>query len=211
MAERSGLSVLRDAMGSLNATGARGFLLGALVLAIIVPELLGGDALRLAWRFDRKAIEAGEGWRLFSAHFVHLDRPHALANAAGAVLIWALVGTAFGAGRWLQVVAASLAGTTLGLWFLEPGLGWYVGASGFLHGLLVAGALRNALAADPLSRIVLGVVIVKLCWEQLVGPMSTAGEGVNVVVGAHLYGALGGAVSALADRARSGPRTSPTS
>lgn len=206
MTDRSRLSAVRDALASLNATGARGGLLLVLILSIGLPELLGGEALRVAGRFERSAIDAGETWRLLTGHFVHLDRAHALANAAGAVLIWALVGTAFSATRWVAVLALCIAGTSLGLWLEQPALGWYVGASGFLHGLLVAGALRNALASEPLSRVVLGVVIVKLLWEQFVGPMSTAGTGVSVVVDAHLFGALSGAVIALVDRLGFGPR-----
>ena len=209
MTARPSLSVVRDALASLNATGTRGIVLAALVLLIGAPELLGGEALRVAGRFERAAIADGEVWRLLTGHFVHLDRAHALANAAGAVLIWALVGTAFSAGRWLAVVAFSIVGTSIGLWFVQPELGWYVGASGFLHGLLVAGALRNAFASEPLSRVVLGVVAVKLLWEQFVGPMSTTGDGVSVVVDAHLFGALSGCAWALADRAWLGPRTGP--
>ena len=86
----------------------------------------------------------------------------------------------------------------LGLWFLEPQLFWYVGLSGLLHGLLVAG-IAGSLSARRIDVLVLGIAVLgKLTYEQLVGPLPGSEEstGGTVIVAAHLYGAIGGAIGA---------------
>lgn len=193
----SRLSALRDGLAALHADGARGLWLAALLAALLLPDWLGGEALRLAWRYEREAIATGAVWRAFSGQFVHLDAMHALANATGAVLIWALVGKAYGLRGWSIVLVATLASTAAGLWWGSPSVAWYVGGSGFLHGLLIAGALRLAAQREPLAWVVLAVVAAKLVFEQWSGPLSAAGGGATppVVVAAHLYGALGGALA----------------
>jgi rhomboid family GlyGly-CTERM serine protease len=190
------LSALRDGLAAVHAEGARGWWLAALLAALLLPDWLGSEALRATWRYERDAIAAGALWRAFSGQFVHLDAMHALANAAGAVLIWALVGKAYEVLGWSIVLAVTLASTAAGLWWLSPSIAWYVGGSGFLHGLLVAGALRQASQRDPIAWIVLAVVATKLVFEQWSGPLSAAGGAAPpVVTVAHLYGALGGALA----------------
>ena len=191
------LSAGRDALARINAVGPRGYLLVALTGAILLPQLLGGRALSDAVRYDRAAIAAGQLLRFVSGQFVHLDLLHACANAAGAVMIWALVGAALSIRGWLVTILASLTTVAAGLWWFSPAVEWYVGASGLLHGLLVAGAIRLVHRADPLARWVLVIVAAKLAWEQAVGPLPFAGDSV-VVVDAHLYGAVGGMLAALA-------------
>ncbi len=193
------LSAGRDALERIHATGARGVLLALLMVAILLPQWLGGDALAAALRYDRTAVTAGEFTRLLTGQFVHLDRLHALANAAGTVMIWALVGGAFSASRWLWVIALSLLAVAAGLWWLSPEVAWYVGASGMLHGLLGAGATAQALRRDPLARLVLVIVATKLIWEQWSGPLPFAGDSA-VVVDAHLYGFVGGVLAAILRR-----------
>ncbi len=193
------LSAGRDALERIHATGARGGLLALLVAAIVLPQWLGGEALAAALRYDRASVTAGELFRLLTGQFVHLDRLHALANAAGAVMIWALVGGALSASRWLWVIGLSLVAVAAGLWWFSPEVGWYVGASGMLHGLLAAGAVTQAARGDPLARLVLLIVAAKLIWEQWSGPLPFAGDSA-VVVDAHLYGFVGGLLAAILRR-----------
>jgi rhomboid family GlyGly-CTERM serine protease len=185
------VSALRDALETLHATGSRGLLLAALVSSVSLPTLLGGETLTQALRYERPSIANGEWWRLLGAQFVHLDAGHALANAAGTVLVWALVGSTYRAAVWVAIVAAALASVAAGLWWGSPEVLWYVGASGWLHGLLAAGALPLAMSrGDRLGRIVLLALAGKLIWEQLMGPLS--GGSTAVIVSAHAYGAAGG-------------------
>ncbi len=175
----------------MHASGHRGWFLAALVALVSLPTLLGGETLTQALQYDRSSIATGEWWRLLGAQFVHLDAGHTLANAAGAVLVWALVGSTYRVTVWIPILAAALAAVAAGLWWASPEVVWYVGASGWLHGMLAAGALRLARSrGDRLGRIVLLVLAGKLIWEQFVGPLG--GGSVPVIVDAHAYGAAGG-------------------
>lgn len=167
---------------------------GVLLLSLVFA--LMGDTGRELLRYDRFAIQDGEVWRLFSGHFVHLGWSHFLLNAAGLVLVAFLVAAQFSAAQWLLILLLMIGGIDLGFWFLEPQLAWYVGLSGVLHGLLVAGViaeLRDNRGSIEF-RVLAVLLVAKLAYEQLVGPLpgSEASSGGNVVVAAHLYGAIAG-------------------
>jgi rhomboid family GlyGly-CTERM serine protease len=157
-----------------------------------------GDTARGLLSLDRPAVAAGEVWRLLSAHFVHLGPSHLILNLVGLWLIWYLVGSCFSAARWIFVFLLSIAGVNLGLWYLLPQLQWYVGLSGVLHGLLAAGIVGGLRQAQLDTWVLAAALVAKIAWEQLVGPLpgSEATSGGAVIVDAHLYGAIGGALAA---------------
>jgi len=161
---------------------------------------LFGDPGRELLQYDRIAIADGELWRLVSGHFVHLGRSHYVLNAIAMLLVWLAVGEFLTRRQWIIVTAACIAGVNAGLWFLNPGIVWYVGMSGFLHGLLVAGIVRGYQFL-PREAVLGGmVVLTKIVYEQMLGPMpgSEQSAGGDVVVDSHLYGALAGlAVAAV--------------
>lgn len=179
-----------------------------IVIAIIVTTIaiIGSDAAQ--WlRYDREAIQAGQLWRLLTAHFAHLGWSHLAMNLAGLALIWALFGGHIPTRRWLVLLLAGCVGTSVLLLVFNPQLRWYVGLSGVLHTLFIAGCLADLKHHRWDTWALLILVIAKLGYEQLWGPMpgseSTAGG--NVIVDAHLYGAVLGfvvmAVLWLKDRA----------
>lgn len=172
---------------------------GTLVLAALVL-LLTGDFGREWLRYDRARIAAGELWRLLTGHLVHLGVSHTLLNLAGLVLVWILVGRAFSWRQWLWVMAGSVIAIDLGLWFGAPALEWYVGLSGLLHGMLAAGIVAGVARRSGEAAILAVGVAAKLAWEQVAGPLpgSEATSGGAVVVDAHLYGVIGGAIVAAA-------------
>ena len=83
---------------------------------------------------------------------------------------------------------------SLGLLLWLPGLTWYVGLSGILHGMLLAGALTLCLQAQREMWWLVGIVLAKLAWEfwQGASPTTEAEIGGAVIIEAHLLGALGG-------------------
>ena len=164
--------------------------------------VLQAGGLSVALRYERAAIAAGEFWRLLTGHLVHLGWRHLVLNLAGLLLVWLLVGSALHLRQWLAVVGVSIVLVSAAFWWLSPELDWYVGLSGLLHALLVAGALTLVLqregAAWYEALAVLILIAIKLGWEQYAGPMpgSEVAAGGNVVVDSHIYGAAAGLLAA---------------
>ena len=164
----------------------------------VVLGLLGlfaefaGEAGRDWLRWDRAGIADGEIWRVVTGHLVHMSWSHFVLNAVGLVLVWLLVGDRFATRNWLLVIVVAIAGMDLGFWFLETDLQWYVGMSGLLHGLLIAGLIIGLPSAGRESLVIAAFVIAKLIYEQSIGPLpgSESTSGGPVMVNAHLYGTL---------------------
>lgn len=194
-----GLPLTRIFSGLYSVTRRTDWRLPAILcVVVLLPALLGTAAVELL-RFDRSGIADGELWRLVSGHLVHLGWPHLILNVAGLLLVWLLAGDQYTLRQWIVVLLGSLLGVSSGLWYLDADLEWYVGLSGVLHGLLLAGLIPGVRTLSGESLTIAVVVIGKLAYEQLVGPLpgseSTAGGA--VVVNAHLYGAVGGVLAAL--------------
>jgi len=192
----------RSRLASLNCDGRRGFALAAL-LGLLLAGQLGGEAARLALRYERTAVASGEWWRLLSGHFVHLGLEHTLLNALGLILMWALFARDFRPLAWLAILAATLAAIDLGL-LRDSTVQWYVGSSGALHGVLAAGTVAHLKRGEFDGWVLALFLLAKLAYEQFVGALPLTAGGA-VVVGAHLYGALGGALAAAALRPRAEP------
>lgn len=160
---------------------------------------LVGDAATLALRFERSGIAEGELWRLLTGHLVHLGWQHLLLNLAGLGLVWFLVGSYLSIAAWLATLGAIVLCMDLAFWVLNPELNWYVGLSGVLHGLLLAGLVCGWRRAPLESGLLSAVVAAKLAWEQVAGalPGSELAAGGPVVVDAHLYGAAGGLLAGV--------------
>lgn len=172
------------------------WLLGLICVAVLLIAL-GGEAVRLALRYERAAVLAGESWRLVTGHLVHSSAAHLLLNLAGLGLVAGLFPRDYSLGQWLLIAASSLACVDLGFVFYEPQLQWYVGLSGLLHGALAAGAVAWWRHETRLLALTLTVIFAaKLVWEQTRGALPFSDD-MEVIVDAHLYGALGGALAAL--------------
>jgi len=176
----------------------------AVVFGVSLMLLAGGDPAREWLRFERTAIAAGEAWRLLSGHFVHLGASHFVLNMAGLSLVWYLVGDAMGRVHWALVTILGVVVIDLGFWLFSPELQWYVGLSGVLHALLVAGIIVSAGTEHKEILAVAVLVAAKLAWEQVSGPLpgSVESSGGAVIVDAHLYGAVAGILAGVPARIR---------
>ncbi len=146
-------------------------------------------------RFDRTAIGSGAWWLLLTGNFVHLGQSHLWMNMAGLALVVALVWQHYTAAQWLLLILFSSIVVGVGLWMFNPEVHGYVGFSGTLHGLILAGVLADIRAYPKSATVLLVLVAGKLAWEQVGGalPGSESVAGGLVVVDAHLYGAISGA------------------
>jgi len=168
---------------------------GVVILCVVLQGLGLADSLR----FDREAIAAGQWWSLLTGNFVHLGSSHLWMNLAGFALVVALVWRHYSAWEWLLIILLSSLAVGVGLYHLDPMVGWYVGFSGTLHGLIIAGVLADLKHYPRSAAALLILVVGKLVWEQVAGalPGSESVAGGRVVVNAHLYGAIAGAVLGL--------------
>ncbi|UCC14970.1 MAG: rhombosortase [Gammaproteobacteria bacterium] len=159
----------------------------------------GGDSLRQCLQYDREAIQVGELWRLLTGHVVHLGWRHAILNLTALFLLAAAFHGVFDRHGWILVTLGSLVAVDIGLWALAPQVAWYVGLSGVLHGLVSAAAVGLLAQRRVLGAIALGVVSLKIVRELWSGasPAAEAWLGGDVVVTAHLWGAVGGILVAV--------------
>lgn len=167
------------------------------MLLIVALELLGGDTLRHLLRYERAAILAdNEWWRVITGHLVHLGPSHMWLNLAALFVGWLLCGDTYSMPRWAILVFGCALGISTAFLIFEPHLNWYVGLSGVLHGLLAAGALALLRMRQPGAWLFVGFLVIKIAWEQFMGPLpfSESTSGGNVVVDAHFYGAISGAL-----------------
>lgn len=178
---------------SLNCDGRRGLALAALC-ALVLLAAAGGEPVRMQLRYERSALAHGQLWRLLTAHLVHLDVRHALLNILGLILVWALFAREYRPRAWLVIVLAAALAIDAGLWFADSTVRWYVGSSGILHGAMAAGALAQLRCGATEGWVLGAILVLKLLYEQIAGPLPFSGSD-PVVVDAHLYGVLGGAVA----------------
>jgi rhomboid family GlyGly-CTERM serine protease len=172
-----------------------------LVIAVVCIALaIGGDAARELFRYDRAALADFELWRLASAHLVHLSAGHTALNVIALAIIALLFDAVLDSVDWIVAASMSAVAIDLGLYTASPEVVWYVGLSGALHGIMVAGALALAIARSRFGVIMLLIVVAKIAWEHFAGPLpfSELTSGGPVVTDAHLYGAVGGAVACTA-------------
>ena len=169
------------------------------LLIVLLPCLVlaaSGEPARMLLRYDRGAIAHGEPWRLFTGNFVHMGTGHLLEDMAGLVLLWLLFEDVLSGWRMPLLVCVGSLAVGMGLYVGDPQVYWYVGISGALDTLWAAGSLGLMLKRDRFGWMLAVVLLAKLAYEQFFGalPFSTVSSGGNVIVDAHLYGALAGAI-----------------
>jgi rhomboid family GlyGly-CTERM serine protease len=186
---------MRVRLPALNLDGRYGAALLAVCGVVLALQFSGSAAIHLL-RYDRAAIVAGEWWRLLTAHLVHLNFRHAVLDLGGLALLWMLFARDLSPQVWAAVILTAAASIDCGLWFRDPEVTWYLGISGALHGVLAAAAFVRVRRRDFEGWLLSGLLLAKLAYEQIHGPLPFSGD-MPVVVDAHLYGALGGLAAAV--------------
>lgn len=187
-------------------------------LSVAERQALGGAALVLLVQAIvplhgaleyRQALVASQPWRALTAHLVHVNWVHALLNLAAWLVVARLFAPELRTWRQPLVLAVAALAVTLHLALLHPGIAWYRGFSGTLHGVFFAGASAwlLALLADGERRpraLWLPAVLVTGGWvkvlaEQPGGSLTPYAQwlGAGIVPQAHLAGAVAGSVLGL--------------
>jgi len=168
-------------------------LLGAsslFVLTVIVVQWL---QLKPYLQFDRSLIEQGEFWRILTGNLIHYNFEHLWMNLAGLALGMYLLAFRYSLIYWFIMVIFCSIAVGVGLYFFDTNMRYYVGLSGALHGILVAGAITEYFYNKTTSVLLLLFIVCKLAYEQFIGPLSVPlSSGTSVAVNAHLYGAISG-------------------
>ncbi len=167
---------------------------------LVTLQLLPPELHRSLW-YDRAAIGNGQLWRIVTGNLVHLGWTH-LALNVGALLIgiWIFY-PARNPIAWAVAQLVCSVATSVGLYYFSPEIPWCVGMSGALHGLLMIGAIDWIRQGDRAGWLMLVAWTAKLGWEQWRGPLPLSSEtlGSDIVIDAHLWGAIGGLLYVAAE------------
>ena len=174
-----------------------GLLLMIPVIGMVLLTGLGIDH-HSAWAYQRVAINDGEYWRLFSAHFVHLNAWHLLFNTVAGIILYLVTCFVVSPIQWVSATLSCMVGVSVGLWLFSPEVIWYVGLSGVLHGLMVIIAWQYWSREPVLTSIGLLGLVAKLSGEQFRNiPNAVFWLDHPIIVDAHLYGACSGVIYSM--------------
>jgi rhomboid family GlyGly-CTERM serine protease len=168
-------------------------LLGASSLFVLTVIFVQWLQLKPYLQFDRSLIEQGEFWRILTGNLIHYNFEHLWMNLAGLALGMYLLAFRYSLIYWFIMVIFCSIAVGVGLYFFDINMRYYVGLSGALHGILVAGAITEYFYNKTTSVLLLLFIVCKLAYEQFIGPLSAPlSSGTSVAINAHLYGAISG-------------------
>jgi rhomboid family GlyGly-CTERM serine protease len=154
-------------------------------------------------RYQRDWLSTGEYWRLFSAHWVHVNWAHLLLNASGLMLCMAIASPRWLIGQWVVYNLVLTLGISVLFSLRNPQLGWYAGYSGVLFGIYLLAAVDLYPREKLIALLLAAAISIKVILEQLSNLEVTSSDliGTPVIIDAHLYGLVLGLSIALGQRA----------
>lgn len=103
--------------------------------------------------FSRSAIADGELWRLLTGNLMHSNGWHLLMNVGGLLLATLLVGHLFSKRHFIGLALSNGLAVGVLIYWLNPEINYYVGLSGYLHGLFIYGALFGLSQSISLKKL----------------------------------------------------------
>lgn len=164
-----------------------------LIITLCCSLLFVGQSLSLSWlEYDRGLIAQGQVWRILTGNFLHTNGWHLLMNLVGLILLSQLFGRGYSHWTFILFTLTNCVMVGALLYWFTPDIYYYVGLSGYLHGLFVFGCLDEIRRGIKFSYLLLLGIAAKIFHEQFYGAASEISELINaaVAVDAHLYGAI---------------------
>jgi rhomboid family GlyGly-CTERM serine protease len=163
-----------------------------LVIITVICLISQFEPTSQALTWDKTLIANGQWWRIVSGNFTHTNLPHLAMNM---LALW-LINFMFQPNSRQFVLISVVLSAMVGIGLIFTDLQRYVGLSGTLHGIFAYYALGEAVAGRRSSWLLVGSVIVKVMWEQLVGPSPTSASLIKapIAIDAHLIGLLAGLI-----------------
>jgi membrane associated rhomboid family serine protease len=150
---------------------------------------IGGSSLVREGGLSGFAIEHGEYYRLLTAGFLHAGFLHLFFNMFSLYILGGLLEPAVGKLRFATIYFVSLLAGSFGALVVEPDA-LTVGASGAIFGLMGAAVVVMRRRGIPIMESGLGIWI-------LLNLAITFAPGLNISIGGHIGGLIGGAICAL--------------
>ena len=134
------------------------------------------------------SVADGEWYRIVTGAFLHGGFLHVAFNMYALYILGQLLEPAFGTPRFLALYFASLFAGSLGVLVFEPDT-LAVGASGAVFGLFAAAfVIARGRGLDAIAMQLGGLLLINLLITFTIP---------GIAIGAHLFGALGGAICGL--------------
>lgn len=170
----------------------------AVTATLVVGTYLAGPSAARALRLEASRV-GFEPWRLLTGHLVHLTWQHALLNLGTLALFVAVLAPLRRPRIYAAIAVCAALTVAFGILRLHPQVPWYVGFSGVLYGLIAGGGWLS-LRETPAAALVLVGLAGKLTLDRVYGTPATteALVGGSVLDLAHVYGAAGGMLAAIA-------------
>ena len=193
--------------GAMPAT----FVLIAINVVVFLAEIgTGSGGLEVSGPMIRDlsvfgpGIADGEWYRIVTGAFLHGGLLHIAFNMYALYILGQLLEPAFGTVRFLALYFASLFAGSLGVLVFEPNT-FAVGASGAVFGLFAAAfVIARGRRLDSIATQLGALLLINLVITFTIP---------NIAIGAHVFGALGGAICGLlilvGDRGAFGARRVP--
>lgn len=150
--------------------------------------------------FQADKVAEGELWRLITAHFCHTNSAHLLMNVSALALLLLIFSDEWTAGGLCILLTGSalFVGGAYLLYF--PAETTYLGLSGVLHGVAMAGGLLKLKRQLALGLVFVVLLVGKLIYELNAGASADLASLIEarVATEAHAFGALAGLIFVLA-------------
>lgn len=145
-------------------------------------------------------ISRGEIWRIVTSQFVHLGFNHTVLNLVGYLIVSASFREDISPREEMITLGICVLGVGMGIYLFNPEIGWYVGLSGAIYGILthylIIGWQRSAILSGFFGLYLIG----KFIYEQMIAGPDTVTAGIiggAVAIDSHLYGAITGLVTGI--------------